>query len=107
MSAMTSRLLARLASRIAATRDPVEAACLRAQRSVYLARQGNRDEAESVVKAIRADFDATPNAAVTAWVSLAEALILFYSHPGPQAMDRLKRAHALSCRPTICAPTCC
>ena len=93
---MASRLLAQLSARIAAERDPVEAACLRAQRSIYLARQGKRDEADAVVKAIREEFGAAPNAAVTAWVSLAEALIHFYSQPGPQAMDRLKRAHALS-----------
>ena len=72
---MASRLLTQLAARIAAARDPVEAACLRAQRSVYLARQGNRDEADAVVKAIREEFGAAPNAAVTAWVSLAEGLI--------------------------------
>ena len=47
-----------------------------------------------MVKAIREAFGAAPNAAVTAWVSLAEALIYFYSQPGPQAIDRLKRACA-------------
>lgn len=93
---MASRLLTQLAARIAAARDPVEAACLRAQRSVYLARQGKRDEADAVVKAIREEFGAAPNGEVTAWVSLAEALIHFYTQPGPQAMDRLRRAHALS-----------
>ena len=33
---------------------------------------------------------------VTAWISLVEALIHFYSNPGPRALDRLRRAHALS-----------
>ena len=33
---------------------------------------------------------------VTAWISLVEALIHFYSQPGPKALDRLRRAHALS-----------
>ncbi len=93
---MASRLLNQLAARIAAARDPVEAACFRAQRAVYLARQGKHDEAEAVVKSIREQFGTTPNAQVTAWVSLAEALIHFYSQPGPEAMDRLKRAHVLS-----------
>jgi hypothetical protein len=37
---VSSRLLSQLAARIAAARDPVEAACLRAQRGIYLARQG-------------------------------------------------------------------
>jgi tetratricopeptide (TPR) repeat protein len=93
---MASRLLAQLAARIAAARDPVEAACLRAQRGIYLARQGKYDEAEAIVKAIRDEFGTRPNAEVTAWISLVEALIHFYSQPGPKALDRLRRAHALS-----------
>ena len=67
---MTSRLLTQLASRIAAARDPVEAACLRAQRGIYLARQGKTQEAESLVKALREEFGAQPNAEVTVWISL-------------------------------------
>jgi tetratricopeptide (TPR) repeat protein len=93
---MASRLLAQLAARIAAARDPVEAACLRAQRGIYLARQGKHGEAQAIVDAIRGEFGARPNAEVTAWISLVEALIHFYSQPGPKALDRLRRAHALS-----------
>jgi tetratricopeptide (TPR) repeat protein len=93
---MASRLLTQLASRIAAARDPVEAACLRAQRGIYLARQGKHVEAQAIVDAIRGEFGSRPNAEVTAWVSLVEALTHFYSQPGPKALDRLKRAHALS-----------
>jgi tetratricopeptide (TPR) repeat protein len=93
---MASRLLAQLAARISAARDPVEAACLRAQRGIYLARQGKYDEAEAIVKSIRDEFGTRPNAEVTAWISLVEALIHFYSQPGPKALDRLRRAHALS-----------
>lgn len=93
---MTSRLLTRLAARIAASRDPVEAACLRAQRGVYLARQGKYAEAQGIVDAIRGEFGARPNAEVTAWISLVEAVSHFYSQPGPKALDRLRRAHALS-----------
>jgi hypothetical protein len=50
---MASRLLAQLAARIAAARDPVESACLRAQRGIYLARQGKHDEAEAIVRTPR------------------------------------------------------
>lgn len=92
---MASRLLTQLAARIAAARDPVEAACLRAQRGIYLARQGKVDAAQAIVKAIRDEFGTRPNAEVMAWVSLVEALVHFYSQPGPNAMDRLRRAHAL------------
>lgn len=93
---MASRLLAQLASRIAAARDPVQAACLRAQRGIYLARQGKHEPAQAIVDAIRSEFGARPDAEVTAWISLVEALIHFYSQPGPKALDRLRRAHALS-----------
>jgi tetratricopeptide (TPR) repeat protein len=93
---MASRLLTQLASRIAAARDPVEAACLRAQRGIYLARQGKHVEAQAIVDALRGEFGDRPNAEVTAWISLVEALIHFYSQPGPKALDRLKRAHVLS-----------
>jgi tetratricopeptide (TPR) repeat protein len=93
---MASRLLSQLAARIAAASNPVEAACLRAQRGIYLARQGKYDAAEAIVKAVRDEFGARPNAEVMAWVSLVEALIQFYSQPGPNAMDRLRRAHAVS-----------
>ena len=93
---MASRLLAQLASRIAAARDPVEGACLRAQRGIYLARQGKYEQAQAIVDAVRGEFGARPNAEVTAWISLVEALTHFYSQPGPKALDRLRRAHALS-----------
>jgi tetratricopeptide (TPR) repeat protein len=89
-------LLTRLAARIAAARDPVEAACLRAQQGVYLARQGMYGEALGIVDAIRGEFGVRPNAEVTAWISLVEAVSHFYSQPGPKALDRLRRAHALS-----------
>jgi len=93
---MASRLLTELASRIAAARDPVEAACLRAQRGIYLARQGKQAEAQAIVDAVRGEFGARPHAEVTAWISLLEAVNHFFSQPGPKALDRLRRAHALS-----------
>ncbi|HMO45454.1 MAG TPA: hypothetical protein PKB14_05435 [Rubrivivax sp.] len=93
---MASRLLVQLASRIAAARDPVEAACLRAQRGIYLARQGDHAQAQAIVDTLREEFGARPHAEVTAWISLLEAVIHFFSQPGPKALDRLRRAHALS-----------
>ena len=93
---MASRLLARLDAQIAAAATPQQAACARAQQAIYRARQGRYDLAEAGVRAIRAEFDSRPDAEVTAWVSLCEALIRFYRHPGPEALDRLRRAHALA-----------
>jgi tetratricopeptide (TPR) repeat protein len=93
---MGSRLLDRIEARIAEARDPVRHACWRAQRAIYLARQGSHDAVVAEVQAIRDAFGTRPQAEVTAWVSLAEAVNSFYSHPGPQALDRLKRAQALA-----------
>ncbi|MBN8510469.1 MAG: hypothetical protein J0L57_17895 [Burkholderiales bacterium] len=93
---MTSRLLERIEAQIAAAADPVRRACWRAQRAIYLARQGSHDAVVAEVQAIRDTFGTRPQAEVTAWVSLAEAVNSFYSHPGPQALDRLKRAQALA-----------
>lgn len=92
----SSRWLTQLDARIAAARSPVEAACLRAQRGIYLARQGQHAEAQALVDAVRGEFDKRPNAEVTAWVSLLEAVIHFFSQPGPKALDRLRRAHVLA-----------
>ena len=92
----SSRWLAQLDARIGAARSPVEAACLRAQRGIYLARQGQHAEAQALVDAVRGEFDKRPNAEVTAWVSLLEAVIHFFSQPGPKALDRLRRAHVLA-----------
>jgi len=61
-------------------------------------RRGKYDQAQATVDALRSEFAARPNAEVTAWISLVEALIhfLLYSQPGPKALDRLRRADALS-----------
>jgi len=93
---VASRLLARLDAQIAAAGSPVAAACLRARKATYLARQGREAEAAAIVASIREAFGKAPNAEVTAWVSLVESLIQFYGNPGPMAMDRLRRADALS-----------
>jgi tetratricopeptide (TPR) repeat protein len=93
---VASRLLARLDAQIAAAGSPVAAACLRARKATYLARQGREAEAAAIVASIREAFGKAPNAEVTAWVSLVESLIQFYGNPGPMALDRLRRADALS-----------
>jgi tetratricopeptide (TPR) repeat protein len=93
---MPSRLLARLDAQIAQAQGAVAVACLRLRKATYLARQGRAEEASAIVAAIREAFGKAPNAEVTAWVSLVESLVHFYSNPGPLAMDRLHRAEALS-----------
>ena len=69
---MPSRLLARLDAQIAVADGSVAAACLRARKATYLARQGREQEAAAIVATIREAFGKVPNAEVTAWVSLVE-----------------------------------
>lgn len=94
--AMQSRLLAQLDKQLAHTREPVAWARVQAQRALYYARQGERHDAARIIQEVRAKFEAHPHAEVTAWISLAEALNQFYAKPGPEGMDRLRRAQALA-----------
>lgn len=105
---MRSRYLQQLDRRIAAATGAVESACLHAQRAVYLARQGKREAAAATIAGLREDFRDRPNAELTAWISLAESLIDFYALPGPQAIDRLRRAQALATaiRHPVLVPLC-
>ena len=93
---MVSRLLSALDARIARTRDPLQHACLSAERATLLARQGRLDEATSELDRIRARYASKPNAVVTAWVCLGEGMVAFYASLAQSARDKFMRAHALS-----------
>ncbi len=93
---MASRLLGKLDARIAKSRDPLQRACARAERATLLARQGRLDDARAELAAIHARYDGQPNAVVSAWTSLAEGLVAFYTDFSPSARDKLLRAHALA-----------
>lgn len=92
---MASRLLSAIDARIKKTRDPVENACLRAERAALLARQGQLDAARAELSALRARFDARPHAIVSAWASLAEGLVAYFKDLSTSARDKFKRALAL------------
>jgi hypothetical protein len=94
--AAPSRILSRLDGEIAAERDPLRVDCLRAERAAYLARQGQAPEAEAEVAALHQRHDAHPRIEISAWLSLAEGLLSFFSDMGPVAIDKMRRAHALS-----------
>ena len=93
---MRSRLLTRLDAAIAKARNPVEVACLKAERACFLARQGQMAQARLLVDALHTQFAWRPHAAVSAWLSLAEGLHDYYTRLGGSARDRVMRAHALS-----------
>jgi tetratricopeptide (TPR) repeat protein len=93
---MPSRLLQRLDAQIAAARDPVALACLRAERAGFLGRQGQMELARAELQAIQREFARDPHVAVSAWLALAEGQIDHYSELGAAAHDRFNRARALA-----------
>lgn len=93
---MTSRLLSAIDARIRKARDPVENACLRAEKAALLARQGQLDAARAELRDLRARFDSRPHAAVSAWASLAEGLVAYFEDLNASARDKFLRALALS-----------
>ena len=93
---MASRLLGTLDARIAKARDPLQHTCARAERAALFARQGRLDDARAELAAIHARYDERPDAVVSAWTSLAEGLVAFYSDFSPSARDKMLRAHALA-----------
>ena len=93
---MKSRLLTHLDAAIAAATQPVQADCLRAERAGLLARQGQIAEARAVLSTLQAQYTRQPHVAVSAWLSLAEGLVSYYSDLNRNARDKISRAYALS-----------
>lgn len=91
-----SRLLIKLNAAIAATADPTSMHCFRIERACYLARRGEVDEARKTLLELRHMYEKHPNVAISAWLSLAEGLLIHFSDMGQQARDKIHRAFALS-----------
>ena len=96
MKSADSKLLARLDAALAATRDPIRTACLRAERAGYRARQGHFDRARSELDNLRLQFAMWPQPEVSIWLCLLEGWIAYYENLDHSALDRMKRARALS-----------
>ncbi len=96
MRPATSRLLKQLDAAIDSAPTQLAADCLRAERACYLARQGRTDEAKSLVIALRKQYGSAPNVAMSAWLSLAEGLEIYFRTLGVGSRDKVLRAHALS-----------
>ena len=95
-AAVKSRLLSRLDADIATAAQPLAADCLRCERAAYLARLGDSDQATRELAAVQQRHQGRPQAAISAWLSLADALVSHYRDMGPLARDKMKRAHAMS-----------
>ena len=95
MKSADSKLLARLDAALAATRDPIRTACLRAERAGYRARQGHFDRAREELDSLRLQFAMRPHAQVSIWLCLLEGWIAYYENLDHSALDWMKRARAL------------
>lgn len=96
MSLPASPMLSRLDAALAASRHPLDAACVRAERAGFLARQGCLDDANAELHRLRQDFADRPAAVVTVWVCIVEAWIEHYSGRIAAGRDKMRRAQALS-----------
>lgn len=92
-----------LRERIAAATDPEEAQRLQAELAAYLARMGRFDAARQTLQAIPAERGwSAPLLACR--VFLAQGLIALADEFGPDAQDRLRRAHAVAQLYGLAAP---
>jgi tetratricopeptide (TPR) repeat protein len=95
---MASPLMRRLDAAIAAAHSQIDAACLRAERAIALARQGDVAQAHEEIAAIHSGFRSRPNPAVSAWCSLAQGLAQYFDRYAAASAARpsVQRAHALA-----------
>lgn len=96
MTVTRSRLLQRLDAAIAAAGNPVEAQCLRAERSALLARQGQLEAAKAVIDELGTQLAWQPVTALRAWLALADGLHGYYSALGRGAHARIEESYELT-----------
>jgi len=90
------RQLTLLERSIDGERDPVRAACMRAEHVSLLARHGYHAQAAAALIALRTRYDGQPHPVVTPWINLADAIVSSTTHGTPSAILKLRRAHALA-----------
>lgn len=90
-----SKLILHIEEQLVTESDPYRRAELEAKRASYWARVGRFQEAEDSIASIRKVFGDGRSGRVTAFVMLAEALVLYYQKLAPMASDRVARAQLL------------
>ena len=90
-----SQLLLRIDERLLVETDPMQLAELIARQAGYLARVGRFEEARSKIAELRTVFSDGRSGRVTAFIMLAEGLVLHYEKLGSTAADRIARAQLL------------
>jgi tetratricopeptide (TPR) repeat protein len=91
---LKSRLWRRLDEAIAAESMPLQAAILRAQRAVLMARHGREALAREELTALHQRAFQSPDPRLGAWLHFAEGLTGYFSDMGIAATDRVLRAEA-------------
>ncbi|HEX6361943.1 MAG TPA: hypothetical protein VFZ93_03245 [Albitalea sp.] len=93
---MKSRLLSRLDAALASARDPMQAACLAAERAALLARMGRFDEACAELGTLRTRPACASHPALAVWICLADGMVEHFRNQSATARDRIQRAYALA-----------
>lgn len=96
MSLVTSRVMKRLDAAIATSRNPMDLACLKAERALFLTRLGRFDQARAVIDELRTVQARSPSPALAVWLCLNEGVLEQVTQHGATARDRILRAYALS-----------
>lgn len=86
----------RMTQAIAAAPNELAADALRAELASYYARQGRWDDADRELAALHAKYDPRPNASISALLNLAEGHMIYFRGLGDGAVDKVRRAYALS-----------
>jgi hypothetical protein len=93
---MTSRLLRNLDELIARLDGTVQADCARGNKAVQLMRLGEPRESAGLLAMLHAKYDLRPDARISCWLHLADAISAIYISPMGQPEDSLKRCMALA-----------
>ena len=90
-----SQLLLRIDERLLVETDPIQRAELVARQAGYMARVGRFADARAKIAELRKVFSDGRSGRVTAFIMLAEGLVLHYEKLGTSAADRIARAQLL------------
>lgn len=93
---MSSRLLRTLDERIARLEGTVEADCARANKALQMLRLGDVGLAADILTALHSKYDLRPDARISCWLHLAEAVSCLYVDATGKPHDKLKRCMALA-----------
>ncbi|MFH7042337.1 hypothetical protein ABT392_08475 [Paucibacter sp. JuS9] len=96
MQQTQSRLIKSLDQQIAAALNPVQGACLMAQRAIALVRHGQLSEARDQLTTLHQLAFQHPHSSIGAWLHLAEGLMSYFTDFSSAAREKTQRALAIA-----------